>query len=401
MKIKLMSNREEKLGFILGAGASQPAGIPTAYPLTSIIFDKIKENSPALTNHLSAIIGGLKFAKSMEGHGPNDQLNIEEVVSALKLIVDRKELEISPFVEGWHPIIEKLDKSEYIIKNNIKKAIDKYSKEIEKQIQKASNLATERAIKESKKGNNYSKSNFNLGSSLLESRTSEIATSITNAIFKPSVNNFSNLYSFMHAMLIEIMLLENSELVIYLKPLLKLTLNTSIPIFTLNYDNTIELLAKHNHIQIFDGFSEENYFISKWPENEPGIHLYKLHGSVTWITNNNNDILKITNKESRNFNIPTLVFGQRDKLRSDGPFLDLLFEFKKQLENINKLIVIGYSFGDIHINKYLKEWIKDKNNQLIIVNGEKFKFDYIKHEFLNNERITNSGQSCENFLKNF
>ena len=42
----------------------------------------------------------------------------------------------------------------------------------------------------------------------------------------------------------------------------------------------------------------------------------------------------------------------------------LLTFFKQQLMKINKLAVVGYSFGDSHINETMKEWLKDKSKTI-------------------------------------
>ena len=56
-------------------------------------------------------------------------------------------------------------------------------------------------------------------------------------------------------------------------------------------------------------------------------------------------------------NSPAVVFGQRNKLTAEGPFLDLLFAFRQELERAGRLTVIGYSFRDPHVNEYLAQWI--------------------------------------------
>ena len=47
----------------------------------------------------------------------------------------------------------------------------------------------------------------------------------------------------------------------------------------------------------------------------------------------------------------------RNKLTAEGPFLDLLIKFKKVLDEHWRLLVIGYSFRDAHVNQCIVRWL--------------------------------------------
>lgn len=65
---------------------------------------------------------------------------------------------------------------------------------------------------------------------------------------------------------------------------------------------------------------------------------------------------------------PAIIFGQRDKLTTDGPFLDLLRAFRDQLFKSSHLVVVGYSFRDTHVNNYIKYWFsRTENRKLTII----------------------------------
>jgi hypothetical protein len=53
---------------------------------------------------------------------------------------------------------------------------------------------------------------------------------------------------------------------------------------------------------------------------------------------------------------PAVIFGQRNKLTAEGPFLKMFSVFQNQLAEADELIVIGYSFRDIHINESIADW---------------------------------------------
>jgi len=193
-------------------------------------------------------------------------------------------------------------------------------------------------------------------------------------------------------------------------------------IFSLNHDIVFEEILDYYRIPYKDGFYERknNYSnvanfkvltsneietgnLDVFHEKENGINLIKLHGSLdifavedknlflkvygeaNYVGSNYSEIRKI---ESRNIEI-----SQRDGLRTTNELyiydklgelqflrrsllsgahkfkkkfdqiipIALLTFFKQQLMKINKLTVVGYSFGDSHINETMKEWLKDKS----------------------------------------
>ncbi len=63
-----------------------------------------------------------------------------------------------------------------------------------------------------------------------------------------------------------------------------------------------------------------------------------------------------------------VVFGSHNKLTAEGPFLDLLAEFKTELWQHSELLVIGYSFRDPHINYIIGRWLDaDRKRQIHVV----------------------------------
>jgi hypothetical protein len=63
-----------------------------------------------------------------------------------------------------------------------------------------------------------------------------------------------------------------------------------------------------------------------------------------------------------------VIFGGRNKLTAEGPFLDLLIKFRNVLSQHSHLIVLGYSFRDQHINRCIVRWFDgDSSRRLTIV----------------------------------
>ena len=102
--------------------------------------------------------------------------------------------------------------------------------------------------------------------------------------------------------------------------------------------------------------------------NESGLSLVKLHGSIDWKKKEgpsdycnpltHNIVSKASSKDMQEYShTPAVIFGQRNKLTADGPFLDLLKSFQRELSQTNILTVVGYSFRDSHINLYITNWL--------------------------------------------
>ncbi|MDG4720030.1 MULTISPECIES: hypothetical protein [Thalassospira] len=143
--------------------------------------------------------------------------------------------------------------------------------------------------------------------------------------------------------------------------------------------------------------------------NDRGINLFKIHGALDiFLYDDNKKYLKINFDECTNYRhiisllreinlliatIPdfkctneiaffddqkTLQFLRRSVLTGMHKFEDrasqsipseILPLFKRHLGYVDELFVIGYGFGDTHINQTFREWIsKSSNKKLIIVN---------------------------------
>jgi hypothetical protein len=60
--------------------------------------------------------------------------------------------------------------------------------------------------------------------------------------------------------------------------------------------------------------------------------------------------------EKQRYDQPAVVFGEAGKLRSEGPFLELLLAWAAALKRAANLLVVGYSFRDQHVNELIARW---------------------------------------------
>ena len=154
-----------------------------------------------------------------------------------------------------------------------------------------------------------------------------------------------------------------------------LFLSKPIRIATLNYDIGVENASANAKLLVDTGIEKWKGGLSwEWGENAD-VRLLKLHGSIDWgrlygveecLPEDEPRMVRIQSREEwsvnrgmddRSLQPLGLVFGLRGKLRPDGPFLAMLVEFWNWLLVAERLVVVGYSFRDEHINKLIEDWI--------------------------------------------
>lgn len=206
----------------------------------------------------------------------------------------------------------------------------------------------------------------------------------------------------------ELAMIEDEKKVEYLKPILNLVEKQKrLVMATLNYDNAVELLAGDNSIPYDTGIKD---WIEKgaFDFSGDGIKLLKLHGSVYWrwtedittydVRMPHRQIRYIEHYTDRlrwtaAVETPMVIYGQRNKLTTEGIFLDLLRQFDEELGNSDYHTVIGYSFRDEHINFYIKKFLNRDGNNVIRIVMPDFETSIVEFvEQLRNFRIRRPAQ---------
>ncbi len=161
-----------------------------------------------------------------------------------------------------------------------------------------------------------------------------------------------------------------------------------LKLFTTNYDMLFEQAANECGFTMIDGFSftfprvfngnnydydivirknsritaQENYASKVF-------HLYKLHGSLDW--EKDEEIGQIRKCNFINNENPVMIFPSSIKYETsyEQPFFEMMSRFQTELRTDNALlIIIGYSFGDKHINSMIFEALELNHSlQLMIV----------------------------------
>jgi len=177
-------------------------------------------------------------------------------------------------------------------------------------------------------------------------------------------------------------------------------------IFTTNYDRVIEAGSELAGLHLLDRFigTLTPIFRSSRLDidmhyNPPGIrgeprylegvaHFTKLHGSIDWV-NTGSDIRRIGlpfgSKDIKNFLDAPGIKGvdawklmiypnsAKDRETAEYPYVELFRDFAAALCRPNStLVTYGYSFGDEHINRIIRDMLTIPSTHLVIIShGDK------------------------------
>ncbi len=139
-----------------------------------------------------------------------------------------------------------------------------------------------------------------------------------------------------------------------------------IELFTVNYDLLLEDALETMRVPYFDGFigTLNAVFHTELVEALPGsptetlpsffVRLWKLHGSLNWIWNDDGQIVRIGQPAPND--LPAAIYPSDTKYDDSRrvPFLVLQDRFRRALNQPETLVLIcGYSFSDDHLNEMI------------------------------------------------
>ena len=212
---------------------------------------------------------------------------------------------------------------------------------------------------------------------------------------------------------------ENPHRMFLRKLVSKKTKYTRPKIFTLNYDTLFEQAAEKNGFMIIDGFSytyprkfkgtnfdldvvtritNRNVLEDNFVSNV--VHIYKPHGSINWQRKGEDVIIENEAKES------LMIYPSSNKYESSyqQPFFEMMSRFQQETRAKNTLlIIIGYSFGDAHINAMIYEALSVNSSITIIfvtpdVHDES-KYEKLRNEVLQTGNIIMTDQTFKEFVE--
>lgn len=139
-----------------------------------------------------------------------------------------------------------------------------------------------------------------------------------------------------------------------------------VELFTVNYDLLLEDALETMRVPYFDGFigAINAAFHTEFVEALTGsptetlpsffVRLWKLHGSLNWIWDDNGHIVRIGQPAPND--LPAAIYPSDTKYDDSRrvPFLVLQDRFRRALNQPETLVLIcGYSFSDDHLNEMI------------------------------------------------
>lgn len=194
---------------------------------------------------------------------------------------------------------------------------------------------------------------------------------------------------FIYSGLQEWLELSDPKRVTYLRGLSELCIqDASLDIFSLNYDLSIETALSAAGIQFSNGFAANAVWSPTSLKEAAKIRLLKLHGSLDWVDDEVYGLCSLQYPRHENAETiqgeltrPLLIFGTAHKLSAREPFLTLAYHFSQRILQTRVLSIVGYSFGDDHVNQIIEQGLRRNQDLRIIVvspsaeklvNGQRF-----------------------------
>ena len=321
---------------LLGAGASADAGLPLTVELASRIVARVNasNSSAEWVRTLNFIYGSMVSHQTRDGGNPLAAVNIERLISSVRLLRDRNSHEVAPFVGSWKPG-----------SGGITSGRDAF------RFERSFTSAVDESLINGSKGSGI----YDL-----------IISAVRAQLDPDDPRVFEEIET--HLLLELKQELSATIDVRYLDPLADLAASQpgGVDVITLNYDTSVEQMAAEygREITVDTGIQRwkpgrELRFVRR--DNK--LNLYKIHGSLDWHVNQtrNRDLaihaISISQGSSTDQKLPWLVVGDREKLGTEGPTLTLLRAAETALSRADHLVVVGYSFGDAHVNAMIRDWM--------------------------------------------
>lgn len=187
-------------------------------------------------------------------------------------------------------------------------------------------------------------------------------------------NILRSFVEFAYSCLAEELTLKDAKKASYIEGLKDLCVEGhQLDVFTLNYDLCVETALTAAGVKFTNGFDCNGVWSPNEFDEPALVRLFKLHGSLDWI---DDEIYGLCSLQYPRHEIaqdvrsddarPNLIFGTMHKLSAREPFLTLAYHFSQCVQKTNVLAVVGYSFGDEHVNQIIEQGMK-KNGALRLI----------------------------------
>ncbi len=196
----------------------------------------------------------------------------------------------------------------------------------------------------------------------------------------------------------------------YIDNLVKFCHSTGSPIYTTNFDTLIE----DSCIRI--GYEPDVAATTSRRTTQPkaNFRLHKINGSIDW-----NHIPKIRNTELNNYPVKferniqvsgwqKIALTSEDKLATMATALPSLFELHEDFRKCKKMIAIGTSFQDFHINSIIYSSLHRMDSEMLVVTTEEdfpININFLANSLNKSKNIVkhireNASSYCKKFIIN-
>lgn len=189
-----------------------------------------------------------------------------------------------------------------------------------------------------------------------------------------------------------------------------------VKLYTANYDLTLEYILDKLSIEYADGFSGfvNRKFDPRSLERGNSVKLIKFHGSVNWIYDfDENAIKEVQPHFTPDGKVDVedaehvLIYPTKQKLYQtyNAPYSELMRNMLDGFEaNRNVIFVLGYKYGDEHINEILVKALTNPNNIFYFFDyggGTKGSCDFVDRIIKLSESTNNINILLGSFLGDF
>ena len=157
-----------------------------------------------------------------------------------------------------------------------------------------------------------------------------------------------------------------------------------VRLYTLNYDRLNKVILENRGIDVFEGFNSKAV-LSDWNGIEPNLSRivndlncvcsYNMHGCAYWqlkelknhktflpflipgvhIADNYSEVPSLETEKGKSIICTNIIAGyQKAQQSALSPYKQMQASFDRDCLNANNIYIIGYSFGDEHINESIK-----------------------------------------------
>lgn len=216
----------------------------------------------------------------------------------------------------------------------------------------------------------------------------DIVATIINDIKKHLLKNYVNSVQYENLSSHEAMLMK----------LRSLGCLNKISVYTPNYDLAFEYMLDKLGIDYANGFVGfvNRKFDSKSLQIAKTAKLVKIHGSVNWVFDEKDKVVKEVQPhfmaDEKDDIEHVLIYPTSQKLYQtyNAPYSELMRSMLDEFESrSNLIIVIGYKYGDEHINEILFKALANPNNIFYFFDYAKQDCDFIKRILEISESLPN------------